>query len=387
MTFFSLILISILSGVEVDLFIPSFPRLQQVFHLSPFLVQLTLSANFIAYCVASLFAGALGDRFNRRYVMLVSLLIFTLGSVFCVIAQDYYILLIGRFLQGVGMAGPSVLAFAIIADLYPISKQAGLLAVLNGLIAGTMAFAPLMGSYINFYFDWQGNFLVLLALGICCLGMAYFYIPDRQANPEVSLSLKAYWPLLKSTKLMSFILAFCFLVNAYWLFVGMAPILYMKAWGVPLKIYGYYQGSLAVIFSIGSLVSGRILHRYGQWQCLKSGLQVVLLSMILIVLLTVFSLNNPLLVTIALMIFSLGVVFPCNILFPLTLNVMPEAKARISALFIAVRLFLTAILLEAASYFYNGTFLSTGTGIVLCIALSFYFIYFLYIKGWIRLES
>ena len=92
--FLTILMISILAGTEVDLFIPSFPELQRVFNLSPFLMQLTLSINFIAYCICALFAGALGDRHSRRTVILISLWIFILGSLMCVTAHYYVVLIL-----------------------------------------------------------------------------------------------------------------------------------------------------------------------------------------------------------------------------------------------------------------------------------------------------
>lgn len=81
--FFTCVLISLLSGMEVDLFVPSFPELIRAFNLTPPLVQLTLSLNFVAYCICSLFAGMLGDRYGKRPILLVGLLIFVLGSFLC----------------------------------------------------------------------------------------------------------------------------------------------------------------------------------------------------------------------------------------------------------------------------------------------------------------
>src|SRR4051812_1297398 len=107
--FFTVLMICILAGAEVDLFTPSFPELQRIFHLSPFMVQFTLSANFVAYCICSLFAGTLGDRYSKRSVILVSLGVFTLGSLLCVSALNYSTLIIGRILQGAGISGPAVL--------------------------------------------------------------------------------------------------------------------------------------------------------------------------------------------------------------------------------------------------------------------------------------
>ena len=127
MLFLTILLTIILAGAEVDLFIPSFPDLIYQFNLSPLSVQLTLSMNFLSYCVSSLFVGNLGDRYGRKPVIIGGLVIFILGSIFCVFASSFPLLVIGRFLQGIGMAGPSVLGYVVIADIIPKEKQAGLM--------------------------------------------------------------------------------------------------------------------------------------------------------------------------------------------------------------------------------------------------------------------
>lgn len=385
--FLTIILISILGGVEVDIFIPSFPELQKVFNLSPFLVQLTLSVNFIAYCLCSLFAGALGDRFNRRQVVLISLLVFVIGSLLCVFAINFPLLVIGRFLQGAGMAGPVVLAYAIIADIYPPEKLPGLMGMLNGLTSGSMAFAPVIGSFVNYYFSWHANFVVLLVLSAVSLILGYRYIPDRHGDPNISLSPQAYVPLLRSTKLMTFIIGFCFLATTYWVFVGMAPILYMHALGVSLREFGFYQGVLAASFSVISLTSGYFFHRFGQKRCFQAGLWLMFVSFLWLIGLTLFDVRQAWMITAMMVLFSIAVVFPINILFPLTVSIIENTKGRSTALMMAVRLLMTAVGLEVASYFYRDNFLSLGVTLLICSGLSLYFIQRVRKKGWVVLES
>ena len=55
MCFFTIFVMYTLCGAEIDLFVPSFPELQKVFNLSPFMVELTLGVNLVAHCLTSLF--------------------------------------------------------------------------------------------------------------------------------------------------------------------------------------------------------------------------------------------------------------------------------------------------------------------------------------------
>lgn len=63
--------------------------------------------------------GILGDKFSRRSVLLHGILIFILGSIMCAKAYKYFVLLLGRSMQGVGIAAPSILGFVVISDHYP----------------------------------------------------------------------------------------------------------------------------------------------------------------------------------------------------------------------------------------------------------------------------
>lgn len=109
MLFFAILIMGILTGTEIDLFVPSLPELQQIFHLSPFMAELTLGVNLLANCVGALFVGAIGDRYGRKSVIVGGLSIFIIGSLLCVYAIEYWHLLLGRLLQGIGISGPAVL--------------------------------------------------------------------------------------------------------------------------------------------------------------------------------------------------------------------------------------------------------------------------------------
>ncbi len=358
MLFITVLVTIILAGAEIDLFIPSFPNLIHEFNLSPILVQLTLSMNFLSYCVSSLFVGSMGDRFGRRPIIIGGLVVFIIGSICCVFAPSFPLLVIGRFLQGIGMAGPAVLGYVVIADITPIEKQAGLMGTLNGVITFAMAFAPVVGSYINIYFGWQGNFVVLLGLGILSLVMSLIFIPNTsQPNKAVSLSLTGYLPLLKSWSFMRLFLIICLLVSCYWVFIGMGPILYMEDMNVPIEHFGFYQGAIAGIFSVMSIVSPMILKKVSQTTCLHLGLWSLMGLSFVLLGISLFIIDTPWIITLGMSLYVMPFVFPINIMYPESLDILPDFKGRAAAMINFGRLAFSAIGIEVVSYLYTGTFL------------------------------
>ena len=118
----TVILMDILGGIEIALFVPSFPELGDQFNLSPFLLEALLSVNFAGFFLSLFFVGGLADRYGRKPVILLGIIIFMFGCILCLWASSYEFLLIGRFLQGLGIAAPAVLCFLIIADSYAIKE-------------------------------------------------------------------------------------------------------------------------------------------------------------------------------------------------------------------------------------------------------------------------
>lgn len=379
--------IQVLCGMEMDLFVPSFPELQRVFNLSPVLVQMTISANFITYCICSLFAGALGDKFNRRTVLISGLGIFVIGSLMCVAAPNYWVLILGRILQGMGISAPAVLSLPILLENCAPDKQPGMMGMVNGVKTLAIAIAPVIGSFVNLYFSWRGNFSVLLGMGVVCLMASLIAIPNKVGNHSVSLSLKTYIPLLLSKKLMMTIGAVSFITASYWMFTGMAPIYYMEGMNVSLAHYGYYQGSLSATFAAICIMSPMLFTRWGEKRCLIIGIALCFLSAVLLLVASFVELKQPLLITGILLLFSMGAVFPINILYPRSLEIIPHARGRSAGLAQSIVLFLTASMLEVVAYFYTGEFMPIGLAMFISIMLSLIILQRLFKKKWLSFSS
>lgn len=370
----------ILTGIEVDLFVPSFPELQSIFNLTPFMVELTLGVNLIAHCITSFLVGNLGDRYGRKPVILIGLLIFVAGSLLCVFASCYWQLLLGRSLQGIGISAPAVLSYLIIADMYSVEKQQQMMGVLNGTITLAMAFAPVIGSYISFYFHWQGNFILFLILGLICIVLSYQFLPKGTPNRNIKISFKEYLPVLQSKKALTYVLCICFLVLGYWVFIGISPILYIEDLGVSLKVFGLYQGSMATIFAVVSFSSPYFLKKFGQRKCFIFGMGTLVLFAVSVLILLASNNQSPLLIIITMQFLALGIIFPVNILWPLSLEVIPEAKGRIAALIVGSRLLLTSVGLQVVSYLYQKDFTSLGISLFILTLIALWFCYRLYYR-------
>jgi DHA1 family bicyclomycin/chloramphenicol resistance-like MFS transporter len=378
MILMTVILMDLLAGMEFDLFVPSFPELQSHFNLSPSLVEALLSVNFVGYCLSLFLVGGLADRYGRKPIILIGLMIFIIGSALCLWAASYSFLLTGRFLQGIGIASPAILSFLIIADSYPLKKQQYFMAMLNGVKNTSVAIAPVIGSYLTLYFHWQGNFTSLLLLGITTLVMTIFFIPSYKLPlHKETLSLHGYLPLFQSKTLMLLMANIVFMFVPYWIFVGMSPLLYMKDLRVGLSQFGYYQGALALVFALGSVIFGFIMHKYKQKKILTVSSAIYIASLICMILVTSLNSANPLLITLAFIPFIISQIIPSNMLVPLCMNFIPQAKGKVSAVLQGSQLIFASLSLQLAGHFYQGSFRNIGiiiSGFILAVIITQFFV-------------
>ncbi|MGD9591085.1 MAG: MFS transporter [Candidatus Berkiella sp.] len=353
----TVIMMDLLAGMEFDLFVPSFPELLSHFDLTPFWVEASLSVNFFGYCLSLFFVGALADRFGRKPIIVLGLITFILGSILCLWSPFYGVLLTGRFLQGIGIASPSILSFLIIADTYPLKQQQFYIAMLNGLKNASVAAAPVLGSYITLYFHWHGNFMTLLILGLITFLLTLIFVPNYQLpEQKQQLSFAGYAPLFQSKPMMLLMISVVFLFVPYWVFVGMSPLLYIEDLSVSLSHFGFYQGALALSFALGSIIYGLVIHKFDQKKMLLASNGLFIASLGFVGYLGFVNSHNPLLITLAILLFVIGQIVPSTLIYPLCLNYMPQMKGRVSGLVGGTSLILQAIGLQIAGFVYMGNF-------------------------------
>lgn len=373
MFIFAIAFAILVAASEIDLIVPSFPELQTAFGLSPFEVELTLSLNLLAHCIAGLFAGNLGDKFGRRHVMLYGFALFIFGSLLGALAPNFELVLLARILQGIGVAPGIVLGYVVAMERYPASEQGRIMGLLNGVLAMTLSAAPVLGSYISFYTGYQGNFGFMAISGMLgLLALALFIPNDKQNNQEVGLHLNEYFPVLKNRTTLLYVVWISLIPGAYYTFVGIASLLFVRGFGLSLAQFGIYMGVITFTFGFFSIFSGKIMKLTGRKKAFNISL-VFLAGFLLSTLLLVCGVvkSTPELVLFSTILFSIGAVIPINEGFVLALESMPEAKGKISALVSTLKWILTIAGVQTASYFYHGSYLPIGITLFVMIIFSF----------------
>jgi len=195
----------------------------------------------LAQCVFQIPLGWASDRWGRRPVLVVGLLLFVLGSVGCALATDIYGLILARALQGSGAVGS--VAFATLADLTRPGVRAQAYTITGIAIGASFVIGLLTGPFLAAQIGLGGLFYVLAFLGCLSLLLAatLFPVERREARHEPRLALKPILlhdhlrPIFVATFVLSFALnLFFFTYPLSWSGLGLEN---SELWKVYLIIF------------------------------------------------------------------------------------------------------------------------------------------------------
>lgn len=259
--------------------------------------------------------GKLSDRYGRKILINIGLIIFVVGSFLCCISQSMLQLIFFRILQGLGAGAIQPLTYTILADIYPLEKRANMIG-LNGSSWGIASIiAPLLGGFIveklswHWVFainipiglitiiliqlflhedikaqsqaiDYQGIFLLTLALVFLMLGLqnlsnvhtlvlsllflllasgAFMFlikVEKKQADPVLPINLFTNQAFVIQNTTMLLISGFLIGFEAY------LPIWMQSVLGLPPTLGGFAVTPSSVVWLLGSYASGKLITKY-----------------------------------------------------------------------------------------------------------------------------
>lgn len=359
------ILLVILVGCwsELDLYAPSFPEMMHYFSTTEQMMQWTLSLNFLGFFLASLLCGPLADAVGRRPVILWSSAIFVAGSALCLFANTVEMLLLGRFIQGIGVSGPVTICQAVIADIYQGEQQVKLLSRTNSIITITMAMAPIVGVFLTKHLGWQANFMAIFAVAIVGGLLVYLFVPETHKNKapfKFGSVVTNYRTLLVTKDFMVATLAMCFSVTPYFILIGIMPLLFMEQLGVSLENYAMYQGSIVGLYSVLSLMMPKIMAHFDVNRLVVWSVLASVLSLMMAFTLSQIIPDNPTTLTGLMWVYCIGIVLPPTMMFVRAMDMFDNLKASASSLIQSLRMLSMAIGTSLAGSFYDGTYKNVG---------------------------
>ena len=261
--FLTLVLLTGLSVLSLNMFLPSLPSIAEELQADYALVSLSIGAYLGATAVIQLIAGPLSDRFGRRPVLLVCLAVFAMASLVCALATNIWIFLAFRILQGAIIAGYTI-AYAVIRDTRSERDAASLIGYVSMAMAVAPMLGPMVGGVLDELFGWRASFIAYLVAGIAVLGLCWIDLGETNTSRSSTLltQVRAYPELIRSRRFWAYSLCMAFSTGAFYSFLAGAPLVTETLFQMSPAVLGFYMGTITAGFAFGSFLSGRYAQRY-----------------------------------------------------------------------------------------------------------------------------
>ncbi|MEL7544167.1 MAG: multidrug effflux MFS transporter [Pseudomonadota bacterium] len=257
-SFVLLVLITGFATLSLNLFLPSLANIARDLNTDYALVNLAIAGYAAATGVMQLVIGPLSDRYGRRPVLLVSLVIFILASLGCGLATDIWTFLAFRLAQGVIIAG-WVIAIAAVRDTSEARAAASRIGYISMAMAVAPMMAPMIGGVIDAWLGWRYSFVLFVVLGLCVLAIAWRKFPETNLTPSRTFTaqFRSYPELFGSRRFWGYALCLAFSTGAFYTFLGGVPLVAQHVFRMPATDLGFWMGTTTIGFFVGSLIAGR----------------------------------------------------------------------------------------------------------------------------------
>lgn len=261
---FTLITITGLSAMAMNMFLPSLPSISEYFEAEYRVMQLSVALFLASSGIMQLFIGPVSDRYGRRKVLLACFVLFTLASIGCVFATSAEMFLAFRILQA-SIAISMVMSRAIVRDMVPQAEAASMIGYITMFMAVVPLVSPAVGGFMDELLGWKSVFWFYAGAGVLGFWLVWSDLGETNTNQSVSFKkqFSEYPELLQSHRFWGYCLAAAFTSGAFFAYVGGAPFVGTVVFGMTPSELGFYFGAPALGYMVGNFVSGRYSVRIG----------------------------------------------------------------------------------------------------------------------------
>lgn len=268
--------LSMISPLSIDTFLPSFPAIAAEYDISSWQVQQIITAYLLPFAAFSLVHGPLSDALGRRQVVIGGLVLYTVGSVGCLLAPNFGLLLLCRVLQGMAAGiGPTV-SRAIVRDFFEGAHAQRLMSSMMLVFSLAPAVAPIVGGWLHVAFGWRSVFGMLVAIGaalllVCALVLPESHPPEKRSAFHPADLARSCWRIGTGRAFFLLAISAALTMAALFIYIGSAPAIIVERWQLKETQFHYIFIPVVAGFMVSSIIGGRLAGRVSRSRLLAGG--------------------------------------------------------------------------------------------------------------------
>jgi MFS transporter, DHA1 family, 2-module integral membrane pump EmrD len=309
--FLTVLMLSSIGLVATDLHLPSLPFIERDLVTTKSMAKLSLALYLLSFSLSQLFYGPLSDRIGRRKTALLGLTLSLFGSLTCIFCWNISSLILGRFIQGLGLGVGSTSARSIRRDVHSGDDLAHFGSY---IIIGTsilFAIAPALGGWIQHYMGWRITFLFMLIYTLFSMLCVWLWLPETHRALNLSATkykslIHHYSTLLTSPVFIGYSLCSSLAFGGLTAYLASSPFLFENILGLTSIEYGRLGLVIAAGLGLGGYFNKISIKSLGRDRMLLIGITLIFLSGLLMFFLALFSLINTFAIIVPMLTYSFG---------------------------------------------------------------------------------
>lgn len=269
-------LLTSLTSLSIDALLPGLRQIGLELGVAPPLSTHHVISLFIfGMAFGELVIGPLSDAFGRKQALLGGLCVYLLGTVVALFAQSLEMVLIGRFLQGIGVSGPKIATRAMIRDQFEGDAMARVMSFMFSLFILVPMLAPALAQGLIAMAGWRSvffaYFVIAVVLGAWVAARHPETLPMARRIPfRPRLLFLNARRILSSPRVTLLIVATGLVFGAQLLYLSTAADLFFEAYGVT-ESFPLYFAALAIAMGLASFINARLVQRLGVVAMARAG--------------------------------------------------------------------------------------------------------------------
>ena len=321
------------SGIDINL--PALSATGATLNASASDVGLTMSAFVFSLAVMPLIYGPASDRFGRKPIVVLGILLFVMGSVACALAPSLPVLLVCRVIQGIGAAAMGTI-FAIIRDLF--DGNAARSKIANVMVAVNVAtmIAPTAGATLLTLGNWRLIYAIQAGFGLILLLTVLFgFSESARIDPTlrpISATVSSYRRVLTHPISFGYVLVGAAAGATVFAYVAGASLFFMGVVGLRPDQYGLIFSACSAAIMGGAFLDGRLSRRgIASGHVLAVGLKLMTAGSVVLLAITLSDLRSPALLAGLLIVVALAFGLSVPKVMNATMQPLPEIAGAVSA--------------------------------------------------------
>ena len=229
--------------------------------------QLVVTAYVIGFGLTQLLFGPISDRYGRRIPLLVGLSIYVVAAFACAFAPTFTILLVLRFIQGLGAAATRVIAVSLVRDVYGGRAMAEVMSLVFMVFMIIPVIAPGIGQFIMLFSEWPMIFVFIGVMSLAFTIWTWLRLPETlpmsQRRPfTAKVIFEAFRIVLTERVAICYTIAMTAVFGALFGFINSAQQVYIGIYDVG-EMFPLYFALVAGLMAVSSFLNARIVGRFG----------------------------------------------------------------------------------------------------------------------------